>query len=828
MANVTYVVQKGDTLSSIANKYNTTVSAIASLNNIKNVNLIYVGQKLVISGTPVAEVKTTSSTAANVTVGLQADSDRTLIARWDWSKSDTDYYLVRWWWGAPGSTTNGILAVEDERVSTAWRGHVWTAPQNAERASFYVKPVAKTKEDSKGNKTSPWVANWSTKVTYYFRDNPPLTPNVPSVEIKDYTLTATIESGLEDLNADSIEFHVYQDNGHLFASETVDIVTYYASCTFKIDPGHMYKVQARSWRDGKVCSGWSGYSGNQSTKPSASSGIKTCKANSTTSVYLAWGSVANAESYDVEYTTKREYFDSSNSTFTETGIESDSYIMTGLESGKQYFFRVRAVNDQGYSAWSDVVSIVLGKKPSPPTTWSSTTTAIIGEPLILYWVHNSEDGSKQVRAELEFDINGKKTTQTIDNPNADDEEAEEKTSSYLFDTSGYTDGIKLQWRVRTCGITGEYSDWSMQRAVDIYAPPTLSINVTDLNGAILESLTSFPFHITGFAGPNSQKPIGYHVSIVSEESYETTDQIGNTTFVNAGSEVYSKFFDISENLAVTLSANDVDLENNIRYTVKCTVTMNSGLSTEASSSFVVAWTDEVYEPNAEIGVHEDTYSAVIRPYCEDENEELIDGVTLSVYRREFDGSFTEIATGLKNTRATFVVDPHPSLDYARYRIVAISTSTGSVSYCDLPGYPIGGIAVIIQWDDKWSDFDVIDDIPTEDRIWTGSMLKLPYNIDVSSGHKPDVSLVEYIGRRHPVSYYGTQIGETATWNTTIPKSDKETLYALRRLSTWMGNVYVREPSGSGYWANITVTFNVSHLEVTIPITLNITRVEGGL
>ena len=41
-----YTVKKGDTLSKIANKYHTTVNAIAKKNGIKNVDLIYVGQKL--------------------------------------------------------------------------------------------------------------------------------------------------------------------------------------------------------------------------------------------------------------------------------------------------------------------------------------------------------------------------------------------------------------------------------------------------------------------------------------------------------------------------------------------------------------------------------------------------------------------------------------------------------------------------------------------------------------------------------------------------------------------------------------------------------------
>ena len=63
---------------------------------------------------------------------------------------------------------------------------------------------------------------------------------------------------------------------------------------------------------------------------------------------------------------------------------------------------------------------------------------------------------------------------------------------------------------------------------------------------------------------------------------------------------------------------------------------------------------------------------------------------------------------------------------------------------------------------------------------------------------------------------------------TIPKEDKETIYALRRLSIWSGDVYVREPSGMGYWANVEVTFNIKHSDVTVPITLNITRVEGGV
>ena len=43
-----YIVKSGDTLTGIAQKYKTTYQKIASDNNIKNPNLIFPGQKLVI------------------------------------------------------------------------------------------------------------------------------------------------------------------------------------------------------------------------------------------------------------------------------------------------------------------------------------------------------------------------------------------------------------------------------------------------------------------------------------------------------------------------------------------------------------------------------------------------------------------------------------------------------------------------------------------------------------------------------------------------------------------------------------------------------------
>lgn len=362
--------------------------------------------------------------------------------------------------------------------------------------------------------------------------------------------------------------------------------------------------------------------------------------------------------------------------------------------------------------------------------------------------------------------------------------------------------------------------------------------------------------------------------------------------IAAGQEIMSKFYDTNKHtLTVEVTPGDIDLENNCRYDLQCTVTMNSGLTEEETVSFKASFVETEYFPTAEILFNRNTISTHIRPYCtekhfdfykvevditdtpvsynrteikidplegeslinavttegdlvfvgtnsegqdiyfavkESARDYLVENVTLSVYRQDYDGRFVTIATDIENLNSIYVTDPHPPLNYVNYRIVVTDKITGSISYVDIPPYEIGVKSVIIQWGEKWENLTVLSQDPIEQVEWAGSMLKLPYNIDVSDSNTMDVSLVEYIGRAHPVSYYGTQLGVTSTWNVDIPKYDTNTLYGLRSLAIYAGDVYVREPSGSGYWANVSVSFSQKHRELTIPVTLNIKRVDGNI
>lgn len=891
MATKYHVVKKGDLPSAICKKYGISLSQLVKLNNLKKNSLgnylIYVGQKLTISGktttshsTPNKETSTKKSNCPKIVhFGLQSDTDSTVFATWDWSRSNTDKYKVVWNY----HTGDGVWFIGEEKEITA-KQSTYNAPTNAEKVRFKVKAISKKHKVNK-KEVSYWTADYTDWKTYDFDNNPPTMPPVPTVKIEKYTLTASL-TNLDDLNATEIEFQVVKDNSKTYKNGVVTIKKWAASFSCTIEAGHSYTVRARSKRN-KSYSGYSDYSDGAKTIPSTPASITSIKALSETSVQIEWDNVTNATKCEVQYTTKKIYFDSSSEVKSIT-VESKTHAeITGLESGQEYFFRVRATNEQGESGWSEIVSITIGKAPAAPTTWASTTTAIVGEKVILYWVHNSEDGSSQTTAELELIIGDTTETHTI--TNTTEESEKDKTSQYSLSTFTYTEGTTIKWKVRTAGITGVYGDWSTQRVIDIYAPPTLSLSITDNAGTSLAVLESFPFYINGVTGPATQTPIGYHVTITSTETYSTVDEIGNVKMISAGDDVYSQFYDISENLALEISAHSVDLENGITYKVTVVASMNSGLTVEESAEFEVAWTDEQYTPNAEISIDEETLCAYIHPYCdyypmvyykvelstttgtyvqtseiitetiegtsvdeaftengdvvyygtlssgtgvyfcevESEVSELVDGITLSVYRREFDGSFVEIGTGILNASNTFVTDPHPALDLARYRIVAISDTTGAVSYTDIPGVIVGETAVIIQWDEAWTEFDTTNEDEMEQPAWAGSMLKLPYNIDVSDSNESDVTLVEYIGRKRPVSYYGTQLGSTSSWKVDVAKEDKDTLYALRRLAVWMDDVYVREPSGSGYWAYIKVSFSQEHCNLVIPVTLDITRVDGG-
>lgn len=753
------------------------------------------------------------------------------------SASELDHYEVKWYY----DTGDSVWFSGNESTTTD-ENDIYNAPSNAIRIKVTVKPVSKTYEVD-GKETNYWNGIAQT-ATYNVNSDSPETISAPSVSIDGFTLTATVNN-IKNGTTDYVEFQVWNGSTLYNTSPKVQVRVGQAIYTCTIAAGGSYRVRARAVNqvitntgtsiNGGQVSGvsykygpWSDFSGGGDgggglgTIPTAPVGIRAV-AESKNSIKVTWNAVSGADSYEVQYTTNRAYFDSSSDVKTMTVTSTAAYL-TGLD-GDEWFIRVRAKNSVGDSGWSSVVSAICGSVPEAPTTWSLSSSVIVGEDITLYWVHNSEDGSKMKSAQIQLDIGGTITTIDVAGNTTEENDDDVPICQYIIKTDEYAQGTTILWKIRTQGITGEWSPWSTQRTIKVYAPPTLGLSVSLNNEGVL---TSLPITINATAGPNTQVPISYHVTMIAETSYETNDFMGETTVIPAGSEIYSKIFNSSEyNFTAVISAGDILIENNQNYTLKVLVSMDSGLTATSSISFQVTWDEYSFYPDASITIDKETLAAYINPLCINQDGTLADNVMLAVYRREFNGTLTKLMDGLSNDRVTTITDAHLALDYARYRIVAQELTTGAVFYSDLPGIPVGEPSIVIQWNDKWDNFNYTNITDRfETQPWVGSMLRLPYNIDVSEGTDPDVSLIEYIGRKNPVSYYGTQRGQTATWNTQFPKRDKNTLYALRRLSDWDGDVYVREPNGVGYWAHIKLKWNINHLEVVIPVTIEVTRVEG--
>lgn len=77
--NTTYTVKRGDTLSEIALKYNTTVSNLANLNNISNPNLIYPGQVITINGSN--NIENGKNSCGKITYTIKRGDTLSSIAR---------------------------------------------------------------------------------------------------------------------------------------------------------------------------------------------------------------------------------------------------------------------------------------------------------------------------------------------------------------------------------------------------------------------------------------------------------------------------------------------------------------------------------------------------------------------------------------------------------------------------------------------------------------------------------------------------------------------------------------------------------------------------
>ena len=122
----TYTVKSGDTLSGIAEKYNTTVEKLAEKNKIKDIHLIYVDQVLVIDGEAPA-TPTNSAATAEAPVAAPAASEATTYEAPAASITVAEETVATTETSASTSTVSGSEAEAKEWIAQKESGGSYTA-----------------------------------------------------------------------------------------------------------------------------------------------------------------------------------------------------------------------------------------------------------------------------------------------------------------------------------------------------------------------------------------------------------------------------------------------------------------------------------------------------------------------------------------------------------------------------------------------------------------------------------------------------------------------------------------------------------------------------
>ena len=658
-------------------------------------------------------------------------------------------------------------------------------------------------------------------------------------------------------------------------------------------------------------------------------------------VRLDWqereGSTPDAEfaTYDIQWTANA-------GAFADNAATSQHYTVTGLDRGKQWWFRVRKVNDLGNSGWAEaeagdtwasptVCTLTIAPEAenlSAPTTTSTLAGYEAGETIVIGWTHNSEQDSEQTEWEvgIRATINEVVTEGIISGTGADGVMSL-TLDSITIDVDGtattvtLSDGAVVEWRARTKGVT-DWSPWSGWRAFSIWDAPAVSIGL--LNGLDLDvadyGLTCMPLTVevtaAGFAEDNA--PVEWWAEIVALDGYDVSAYDGRGTYVPEGMTMWQGSISSGDDgfsrdgWSAKVSVFDVSLTNGMRYEVRAGAVTAQGVRAEAEPYEVTPeWSSTIPTPSADVWFDDtqlschvalgcvippdesdmETVTAAITSYTSPQNvvvfsvdygtgegqyiEVKHNGTTLprdawrvmvfprstasppydqvnvyilessgltlpttvtvtygpptprhdvrlGVWRIESNGSLVELANDLPSDIAQEIIDPHATFGSASYRIIATDDGTGEQGACDVTCPSPIDHAVI-----QWAEATRIDAEETWDTsAFAGNHIELPFDLTLSERYAPDAVLREYAGRKHPVAYYGTQRGQTMEMTTNVVRDmDGRSIAMLRYLADSMTPVYVRTPSGLGFWAHVAPSMSGSYGSAAVAVSLDVTRVD---
>jgi len=225
---------------------------------------------------------------------------------------------------------------------------------------------------------------------------------------------------------------------------------------------------------------------------------------------LTWNAVSGATSYKVYRAT------SQNGTYSLLGtVTATSYINTGAKDGVTYYYKVKAVNSAGESAYSNTVSgqsKAVTPKPAAPVV-KIGHSATSGKPMLTW---NAVDGAASYKV---YRATAKNGAYSVINT----------TKALTYTNTGAALGTTYYYKVEALDASGKSMGFS--DVVEGKVAPVLAVGYSSVSGKPMLTWNAVPGATEYQVYRSTQQNSGYtKINSTTATSYVNTGAKANTTY----------------------------------------------------------------------------------------------------------------------------------------------------------------------------------------------------------------------------------------------------------------------------------------------------------
>ena len=483
--------------------------------------------------------------------------------------------------------------------------------------------------------------------------------------------------------------------------------------------------------------------------------------------------------------------------FTISKIHASQWNISGLETGKTWYVRIRLVagmeDNLTYGPWSKIVSVDLSSAPNIPTLVLSEDVITVDGTVTASWAYSSTDATAQAYAKIcEVEI-------TSEGLEYGDLIAHATTAQHvdISVVDGWQAGETHYLCLNVMSASGRESNWSDPVSITIAEPLTCEITATSLeevteeiDGTTYEflALTELPMTVTvegaGESGTTTvaiERFENYHMTRPDESEFNGYE--GETVYLNTQTG--------DAEMEIILDDLIGTLDDEASYLIVATVKDAYGQSASAQLDFVVMWGHQAIMPTATVVIDDEEYIAKITV---PQPSGAITGDTFDIYRLSADKPEKIIEDGIWGTA---YVDPYPALGDYGYR-VCFKTLYGD--YITANKQP------------AWVDVEeglILEDIKTI-IDFDGIQIPLTRNVNVGNSWEKAFEETRYLGGSIQGDW-NIAVGRSSTATTTaLTLTDQDIIDDLRRLAIYAGICHIRTFDGSSFACDIQVAEDRDH------------------